>query len=168
MKSMNQKAQMFSLDAVLSLILVMLALGLIFAIQDTSAYNLKEQQVFAELQSVGRGVSTFLVASPDLTCELKDAQGRTLYSLTHCLDSGKQITAQALGLPAGFDFKIEGLTNPIGSNVPSTADFVYSETRTMVVHAGSITKAQLEACKTGQAGCALGQPKAVVLKVWRV
>ncbi|MFH1224463.1 MAG: hypothetical protein V1676_01540 [Candidatus Diapherotrites archaeon] len=64
------KGQIFTLDFVISMILVILAFGLVLNFMELNQYNLHEQEIREELKTVGDGAAETLVTSPALVCEL--------------------------------------------------------------------------------------------------
>ena len=170
---MNANGQIFSLDALISLILVILAMGVIFGIMETNSYNLKEHQLFEELQIAGRTAADVLVASPDITCTLTDSSSTELYPITHCIDLAKinGIVHAQLGLSSEYKFKIERAGSLLGGeNTSAQIPMIYSEKRTVFFYDSSnhpLTKQAWNACRIGNANCTLGQPEEITLSVWR-
>ncbi|MDO8428106.1 MAG: hypothetical protein Q7S92_02740 [Candidatus Diapherotrites archaeon] len=171
---MNDHAQIFSLDAIISLILVIFALGIIFGILETNSYNLKEQQIFEELRIAGRTAANVLIASPELTCTLTNSSGTELFSITHCLDIQKVqgISTQDLELPSDYQFSIQRTGILLaGEMIPENSAHIYSEKRTVFFYdslAEPITKQKWMECKTGNPACALTEPEEVMISIWRV
>ena len=84
---MNRKGQIFSLDLLMSLVVAVLALGLLVQAMEINAYETKEQSLNEELKIIGETAADLLVSNPNIVCALIDnvANEITLDSLPNCL-----------------------------------------------------------------------------------
>ncbi len=69
-----RKGQIFSLDFLVSMILVVLAFGILMQFFEVHAYALKEEQNRTELKKIGETAADLLVSSPAIVCEIVDNQ----------------------------------------------------------------------------------------------
>src|SRR3989338_2805353 len=74
---MNKNGQIFSLDFIISVILADLAIGLILNFSELTVQNMKENEIFEELQIVGETASDLLVSNPDIVCKLVENDNGT-------------------------------------------------------------------------------------------
>jgi len=176
---MNAKGQIVSMDFLLSLILVTLALGLIFRFSEISTYALEENTLQSTLERLGSTAAEKLLHSPDFACKVGTVGGTTatLFHASNCLDAGKlgALSTTLLGLPAGYSYHLSlqdpagGPPSEYGIAVPDT-DFAFSAERSLVLYAGpgNLGKNTLYNCISGSA-CLAGTfaEKRAVLTVWR-
>lgn len=157
------RGQIISLDSVIALIIVMLSLGIVFNVMEIHSYNLKEEQLFEEISSVGKTASALLVSNPDFICKV-NAGEKELFSMNNCIDSSKNITKEYLGID-GQKYNCELTTNAAiqlkttCNDSPEQAENIYSETREVVFNKGPISKADFDKKHF---------PSAIItLKVWK-
>lgn len=67
---MGTKGQIFTLDFVISMVLVILAFGLVLNFMELNGYNMQEREMGAELKTMGDSAADILVSSPAIVCEL--------------------------------------------------------------------------------------------------
>lgn len=82
---MNKKGQIISLDFLISLIAVTLAIGLLIQFSELKTYNEKEEMGWMELKQVAETASDLLVSAPEITCDLLDESDNYLGNLNNCL-----------------------------------------------------------------------------------
>jgi len=63
-----QKGQIFSLDFLISMAVVMAAIGLVIQTAEVSAYNAKETRIQGELWNVAETAADLIAASNETTC----------------------------------------------------------------------------------------------------
>ncbi len=166
---MEKKGQIVSLDFVFSLVLVMLALGLVMRAAEANNYKMKQDELFWETQRVGRVASAMLLNHEDFSCEVQDEGGIKLYNIINCADKGRIAAASKsdLLIPDDFKFRVE-ISDASGGlsmgDVVGDAPFVYSEERKALTSNGPISKKNLENCMSGACGIDTGT---VTLWVWR-
>ncbi|MBU0662362.1 MAG: hypothetical protein ABH854_04635 [Candidatus Diapherotrites archaeon] len=83
---MDARGQIFTLDLVLSMILVVLAFGLALNFMELNQYALQEQEIRAELRTLGDAAADALVSAPGIVCDLgyyTDAAKQNWVSITH-------------------------------------------------------------------------------------
>ena len=190
---MHNKGQIASLDFILSVILVVVALGLTMQIIETNQYTMKEMEVYNELARIGETAADILVSHPDFTCDLSDELNNQIGELQNCLHKKNlTLTKEKMGIldgAEGYKCRIE-IINPDGSggsiglltdnpckdNDPS-AD-AYSTTRRIVyvqqgwgpggIGNGSyVFKSKLiQECMTNSPQCKLKE-KIMTLTIWK-
>jgi len=172
-KRYNQNGQIFSIDALVALIIATLVLGITLQVMESQSYNLKQEQVFNEIKTIGHNAANLIVSLPESTCDLMAEDGITkLINLNNCIDSQKlsALTKDSLGIPTGYSCKIGNQTNNMATcnDDPSTATNVYSEKRIVLMHAGNVTRNNFNACFNGLPTCALKNEKNwIEVKLWK-
>lgn len=176
---MNRKGQMFTVDLVFSLILLMLALGYVFRIAEANNYKMKEDELFMDLQRIGTAASERLVSNPDFICKVDFGAGSVPFF--NCIVGNRVSGADRgdLGIPNGYAFELlrkdGAVFNHIaGGNAPlfdpdnPRAQNLYSETRKVLYFSGGNdpTKSQIDVCMDPLQGCS-GEEKYLMVKVWR-
>lgn len=173
---MNSKAQIASLDFILSVVLVVVALGLIMQTIEVNQYTMKEMEINNELERIGETAADILVSHPDVTCDVYN-QGGTIKiaELQNCVMKKyvPSLTKSLLGINNDYDCKIEGITinqgNPCANTAPNNKQ-IYSADRLIMSWnpAGNVlTKKQIIKCMNGH-GCGQFQPTVMTLKIWKV
>ncbi len=160
---LNKKGQIFSLDFLISLIAVTLAIGLLLQMSELKAYNEKEEAAWQKLKQLGETASRLLVNNPDIICDVDN--GASDFVISNCIDSTKTINRAALGLPLdiGFSVKSHGPVPAIDESSGARgvdADY-YSVKRTVVVNNSQVSKANY-LNQTFTEG-----PYEIVLAVWK-
>lgn len=169
---MNSKGQIMSLDAVMALAIVMLSLGIAFNVMEANAYNLKEEQLFEELSSVGRSASNLLVSNPEIICKIRDSGGTELFSMNNCLMNGTHISKAHLGIGDEYKCRIDiGIPSAVSRecrNVIGDAENVYSETREVAIVDADFSKPGFNVCLGGGDCAAFGlQTTSITISVWK-
>jgi len=172
---MNSKGQMFSLDLIIAISFVVLAIGLLYQQAELFHYYEKDNALQSELYRIGYNASNQLVGNPDVICPLTTQTGGTIIDyLPNCLPSSgvtkDAITKASLGIPDDYDCSITpSISNYcLSSNLPGDASNVFSIDRNVVIlnSGDSITKAQFEDCINSAVNCAL-EETTINLKVWK-
>jgi len=166
-----EKGQIISLDFVFSLVLVVLALGLLVRVSEANNYRMKQEEIFGELQRVGRVASASLANSEEFTCQVNDIGGAPIYNPVNCIDKGELNGKLGPGLGKSdlrmsneFEYKI-AIGAETWESAPLDEDNTpnyYSEKRKVIVNNGAMTKAEMENCM--ETGCA---EETLTLWVWR-
>ncbi len=183
---MKQKGQIFSLDVLISIVLIIVALGVAMRFFELKEYETKELMEQLELERVGSAASELLVNNPNLVCELTAVlTGTKLNSLSNCLNKNQQILKADLGIsensvPAQnkFDCRIEFAYDAasqlaIGdctSVVPATAKNVFAATRKIVVtNSKQVPKNEFNNCTDSDpaTNCVVFTAGTATLKVWK-
>lgn len=166
---MNRKGQIISLDAVIALIIVMLSLGIAFNVMETNSYNLKEEQLFDEVVSVGKAAANLLVSHPEIICKVT-FNGKE-FAMNNCINTADNvITKKRLGIDGTeYECKLllkkaltqEEISINTECNVePTHAKNVYSEKRTVITeNDGEFSKLKFEAHNFTE--------QEITLKVWK-
>jgi len=160
-----KKAQLFTLDLMLSFALVVLAIGLTIHSFELNTYSLREEELYNELKNKAETASLMLSINEKLNCSVQGTKIR----MQNCLQ--KDVLAnlslkEQLGL-SGFKCRIviDSQTLDDCSDDFSTANNVVSIKKTMLVFDSSITKNQWNSCVTS--GCSSGNEKTLTIYVWR-
>jgi hypothetical protein len=101
-----EKGQIFSLDFLISMAVVMVAIGLVIQAAETGAYNAKEARIQGELGSVAETAADLMVAGNETTCV--DARGE---HLMNCIDTSADFSGITGFLDAagyGYSITIQG------------------------------------------------------------
>ena len=176
---MNRKGQIFTLDLVFSLILLMLALGYVFRIAEANNYKMKEDELFTDLQRIGTAASERLVSHPDFICKVDFGAGSVPFFNCSVGDRVSGADKDSLAIPDGYAFELlrkdGAVFNHIaGDNAPlfdpdnPRAQNIYSETRQVLYFSGGAdpTKAQIDRCMNPPQVCN-GEKKYLMVKVWK-
>lgn len=160
----NRKGQLLSLDAILSLILLMLALGYAFRVAEANFYALKQDELNYEIKAVGSAAAELLVAGEETTCEITTLTGND-FSITNCIDTSKLTNLnQKLLLNNDFGVRVEWPAGNAGDALPIDDRTIYSEKRVVILSGGSIGKDGLEQCFNGTGACSRST---ITIYVWR-
>jgi hypothetical protein len=155
---MRAHGRLFTIDFLLAIGIVMLSVGSLLNTQQTTAARLHEQVLWTELEAVGQTAAVLLVTNPANTCAVTDSANSVLYHLNDCVNLQNSPTAQTLGIPNGFAFRIT-MYNPNGSidnsfsvNGAATpgGNAVFSTDLNVFTSNGNLSKAILDNClRTG-------------------
>lgn len=170
---MTKRGQILSLDYVISLLLVLLALGLLINFFELQTVNAKETQLQTEIETLAEGAARLALTSPDIACKVESLDGlKEIGVLPNCIPTQNgRLTKANLALPAGFGCAIT--TNPPGlfttnceTKPPGGVDY-YSVTRKILVKNGTevVTKNELENCIDGTA-CTFMDTNITII-IWR-
>jgi len=169
---MKKKGQLESVDVVISLVLLMVALGYAYRVSEGNYYAFKQDEIAAELSALGSSASELLVSSPETTCKctVVPGTGKDFY-LMNCIDTQKLAStdlSKALHLSNAFGvhITIENAGIEVGSSLPSDNRQIYSERRVIIAHSGDITKSELEKCMKGTSSAC--KRDVATIYIWRV
>jgi len=171
----NNKGQVFSLDLIIAMTVLVLGIGLLIQFSETRIYEQKENMLWKELESKGQTASALLVSNPEIICSLVDEEvpANTIGHMENCINTSLgidgRITKENLGLPSEYEFDISGNGISVSSASSANAKNVFSETREVFLYAGFIgsgvvTKTELEGCMSGGA-CV--SPEEITISIWR-
>jgi len=186
---MNHKGQLFSLDFLFSVIVVVFAVGIVLNTAQFKSFAGMQDAEMNKIRQMGDLASDMLVNGPHI-CDLVSIGGTPtdLGNLNNCLstNASKQITKGALGLTDDYGCSIElryiidydygGVDHRAGiaANILNCDDSfpddrqIYSSSRLVVVsNLAAINKAQLADCMSGSCGAVL-RPYNLVISVWEV
>jgi len=130
-----QRGQFFSLDFLISLILLFLAIGILFRASELSLYDQKDERLFAELKNVSENAGNMLVANPNINCLLEKIE----IKLMNCIDTFTTSTftadqsREALGIEQKYGFEIIGIAMQGEGTLDEKKDFTET-TRLVLVH----------------------------------
>ena len=160
---MAEQGQIFSVDFLISVAVIVLALAVI--VQALELSNHARQQDFnqRELSETARLASQLLVSNQAWTCELD--LGREAMRLDNCLDSGKQINKDGLGLGEEFGCEVRGLGVQGCGQAPNNVLDVVGLKR-VVVFGSRMSLEEFRACRQGRE-CGVTEPKEIEVRVWR-
>jgi uncharacterized protein (UPF0333 family) len=169
----NTKGQLFSLDFVLSVIAVVVAIGLALQAYELSAYDSKESLLSQEMYFTAVNAAERLTASPAIACGVTDTSGNLIpgYTLVNCIDSTKvqgTITKAFLGIPSYFDCEITGLNvqecKPSASVISSERN-IKTIQRFVYVSLGPVSKKALNDCLNNNPSCIFNTKRTITVKV---
>ncbi|MBU2100778.1 MAG: hypothetical protein ABH850_01330 [Candidatus Micrarchaeota archaeon] len=82
-----KKGQLISLDFIMSLVLIVAAMGLVMQLSEIENYNFKDKELKDETQIIGKTAAELLVNSPRIVCELVDVrdENKVLSYLSNCI-----------------------------------------------------------------------------------
>ena len=183
---MNRNGQLFSLDFLFSVIVVVFAVGIVLNIAQFKSFAGMQDAQMNKIRQIGDLASDMLVNGHHI-CGFESTTGDSLGTLNNCLstDVSKQITKESLGLTDNYGCRVElrdildydygGIDHRTGlaSNIVNCDDSipddkqVYSSSRLVVVsNLAEINKAQLADCMSGT--CAVFRPYNIVISVWEI
>ncbi len=139
MIAMNKKGQIFSLDFLFSVAVMILVIGFLLMFVDLQSQSQKDEITWLELKSVGERASALLVSSPDIECTLVDSSGGELMKLSNCVDTSK-ITKDNLGIPSDYGYRLEIGSSHWGQIIPEAAHNIYSTQRFVITSNGDLRK----------------------------
>lgn len=167
-EKINEKGQIFSLDFVLSLVAVILAVAIIWQANELVFYDLKESQLQQELFFTAENAANIILSSPKSSCQLTNISGDPIkgYYMSNCIDIQKTLLEIPdkgfIGVPDGINCRIEvsatipSLRTPVSGcteSIPSDARNVVKVSRkTMLFVRGSLQglpKDDFQACFQG-------------------
>lgn len=168
----NRKGQVFSLDFVLSLVVVIVLLALLFQVFEVTAYEAKQQQVQKELMVVGELASERLVTDESIACRLVDDNNIALpgYELVNCINTARLSTLNKglIGIPNDFNCHVDGLslTGCTDGVPPTQVRDVFEIERRVILSATDFNKTVFNNCVDGLA-CPLTDTN-ITLRVWPI
>jgi len=190
---MKQRGQVFSVDFLISVMVIVLAIGLLLNFYELSVHAQMESNLSSELRNVAERAADLLVYSPEFTCELWEDAGETsqrIMYIPNCLvkgdsgNSGKEIIKAKLGL-VGFQCEVSGkgeinaIHNPSNTGCeddpPDATEIIVVKRTVYVTNKGTKGNERIlkqdynecikEGCNTGNRE--LRGPYEITLKVWR-
>jgi hypothetical protein len=170
MKKLNENGQIFSLDFLISLVVVIVCLAIVLQVFELTSYDAKQQQVAREVMVIGELASERLVTDERVLCQVSDGFNPLPgFELVNCLDTNRltALNKGLIGIPASFSCNVAGVTlsGCTDGSPPNTAQNVFEIERRVILSSGPITKASLSACIDG-AACALNDTN-ITVTVWR-
>tara|TARA_Y100000310_G_scaffold345396_1_gene464438 strand:- start:4883 stop:5362 length:480 start_codon:yes stop_codon:yes gene_type:complete len=159
---MNKRGQIISLDFLISVAAITLAIGLLIQFNELKVYNENEELKWLELKEVAETAGDMLVSHPDTTCTVN--AGSYFFKLLNCIDTQTIDTGTKtkLGIPNEFDFSTVIDGTDIGGTI-SGQDY-YAVQRTIVFNSGPLTKREFNE-GTFDSG---SSPVQVTLMVWKI
>lgn len=182
-----KRGQILTLDLILSLILVFMAIGLMMHYMELNVNSMKDEEMMKELEIIGLAASERLVSSPEIICQLHEkAPPNPIegYFLPNCIykKTFRELTREDLGIPEGYGCELTidilGLNNnedcAVGNSDASPiedAENVFAVQRTVFNFdaggANRITKDVMGECITSGCAGADTEVGVVTLKVWK-
>ncbi len=97
-----KKGQLISLDFIMSLILVVLAIGLVMQLSEIENYNFKDKELRDETRIMGKTASVLLVNSPKIVCEMVDYrdENKVISYISNCIPEWAVAEADCGGNPS--------------------------------------------------------------------
>lgn len=167
----SSKAQLFSLDLVISMILIVLVIGVLVHSFELRSYDLREKSNLAELGAVSSQASSLIFESSPFACTfLYDGAS---FIMPNCLDTSASFNKVDLGLS---DFKCN-ISVPISVSIStdctdlipdyqdaSITNFLTIE-RNVVFTSGDVSYSEFYDCRKNQS-CVL-EEGSFILRVWK-
>ena len=161
---MAEQGQLFSLDFVISVTLIVLAIAVTVQALELNNYSARQALAYRELRETAGHASQLLASNAAWNCTLELDNGETV-PLDNCLDTGKGMDKARLGLPEAFGCRVEGVeVRGCGETAPREAEV--AGVKRVVVFGSRLTRDEFRNCRQGQA-CSLTEPKEVGVSVWR-
>ena len=181
---MDKRGQIIAMDFLLSVMVMVLALGLMFQMIELNYYNTKEMGLQEDLARIGETAADLLVSHPDITCDVRVGPPGTLDlsdiigEIPNCIQNGYMLgepvpTKDTLRIPSEYNCWIGfsdgaqptgfAFCNDTGSN---SAENIYSSGRIVLVsdHDFGVKKGDIQQCMNGL--CTLDK-KTLIIKVWK-
>jgi len=193
---MHEKGQVFTVDFIISISIVMLALGIGLQLNELNFYASNEDESYARLESIGRVASDLLVMHPKLNCpvvSITDDSNIDHLPNTWCVTKVKAefqsdltvepITERDLGIPGKYRCRLEidpdtytiettldlGTVDFCRDSLPLLEDTNYMFTSDRIIllaNDNDVKESEVWNCRIGGGGCVFS--KAVLtLHVWR-
>lgn len=169
---MQKKGQFFSLDFLLAMGLMVLAMGIVIKFSEQTVFDWQEKQQQTQLENSAKTAVLLLLSNPKLTCEITAADGTPLgIHVNNCIDArSPNFTQTTLGLPPELQFDIYNQNTDTtlastGTPNPDTPA-VFKTTINAVVSNGPILKASLYHCLQQKSNCDLIQ-QTIQVTVWK-
>ncbi len=143
---MNRKAQIFSLDFLFSLAIMVLVIGFILMFLDLSLAAQKDEMIWTELKETGNTASNLLVGNPKITCDLVDVSGDKIMEMPNCVNKSASFSRTDLGIPSaseGYQCRItigSWVAPACNTSPPSSASNIYSTQRIVISSNGDVRK----------------------------
>ncbi len=80
-----ERGQIFSLDFLISMVVVMAAVGLLIQATEFNTYTMKEERIYNEMRNVARISANLIVSSNETTCS-DGTVGQLVGQLMNCVD----------------------------------------------------------------------------------
>ncbi len=178
---MKKNGQVFSLDVLISIVLIIVALGVAMRFFEIKEYETKELMEQSELERIGNTASELLVNNPDLVCELTDVRDGTILNyLSNCLNKNQNISKSNLAIPANYDCRIEfSFGNPITKQVaigecqtivqPAIKNVFAANREIVVTDSKQVPKNEFNNCTDSDpaTNCIVFTAGTATLKVWK-
>ena len=84
-----ERGQIFSLDFLISMVVITAAIALLLQATEYNTYNMKEERIYNEMRNVARISANLIVSSNETTCENGVGTGEYLMN---CVDLGGDFT----------------------------------------------------------------------------
>ena len=163
---MNKKGQVVSLDFLISIIAIVLALGILIQISELKTYNEIEEREWMELRQIAETAGARLVSNPELNCTVvKDGGQDELFNLPNCLDTSVAITRTLLAIPESpsYGFELSDSTGTLESYGSRGEKDFFEVKRILVKNSGNVNKSDyLNGVFDSE-----NDPVEINLKVWK-
>ncbi len=164
---MNRAGQIVSLDFLISIIAIVLALGILIQISELKTYDEIEEREWMELRQVSETAAARLVSNPELNCiVVKNGGENELFRMPNCLDITVAMARSHLAIPESpsYGFELSDGDGTLGSyGSRGNNDFIEVK-RLMVTNSGNVDKSDYlnGVFDSGN------NPIEVMLKVWKI
>ena len=172
MATINHSGQLASLDLLIMLLSLFLALGMVSGFSEFNFISLKETADRSSLHSIAENAFTIMLSNSPVSCRLED---QTI--IPDCIvDFGlTAVTASDLHLPPEIDFNITGLNNLTLPNnpIPKNSGYIELQKNILVVSfnpksSPDFLEKKWAECYSGSPSCASSgiESRKINLKVW--
>lgn len=124
-----EKGQIFSLDFLISMAVVMAAIGLVIQTAEVNTYNTKETRIQGELSNVAEITADLITASNETTCD--DGRGGHLMNCVNSSADFSKITGFLAG--EGYGYSITGGAINIQSAAAISSQDFYEALRNVFI-----------------------------------
>ena len=141
-----QRGQIFSLDFIISMVVITAAIALLIQATEFNTYNMKEERIYNEMRNTARIAANLIVSSNETTCS--DGTGG---HLMNCVDTGGNFVPIDDFLTASgyqYDISLLDVTGETSWNNNIDSDFVEIERQVLIDNLD-------------------GNPKDLTVRVWK-
>ena len=142
-----KKGQIFSLDFLLSLSIIIVLLGILLNSYELGRFSMQEGLSQKYLYLLAYSASQRLVSADEMLCNILDENGNNIpgFKLTNCLNPSRTISKQQLGIPSSVKCKISGINVQGCNDTIDDKDKRITITRKVFL-ANDISKKELYEC----------------------
>ena len=144
---MNKKGIMFSLDLVFAVVLFVLLFGIMYQTFSYSLHQYNSLKTKVELNSYVDLIENEMILNKEFSCDLVNTDSGVLKKIAYCIDTTK-FSKALLKLPPELKLSIPEL------GINEEIDLEFAKKFKVILHEGSITKADYYNCVMG-AACVL-------------
>lgn len=167
---MSEKGQVITLDMIVALIIIVLAVAYMVQIMEMQQNSALGEMSYMRLKDKAISVGNLLVGNPDNQCELADANGTVM--LMPGTVTPNAITKQSLGLTEDYRCNIQGLATECNDVLQPEIKDVFIEKRKVLVCSatstpGKITTNELKTARSTTDLSGIGPEREVTITIWK-